>query len=143
MAVSEKKKLIIFTTAYYPFVGGVETAIREVSRRLCGRFDIYIVTGRFSCTLAKREAYPEGTVIRVGIGSRFDKWLLPLLGWAAANGFQPAGVIRSPITGAEGNVEFLGWLRPGGSQTFDRAGAVEQALHPTASAQSSLDAAKP
>ncbi len=35
-----------------------------------------------------------------------------ILNWCAANGLTPAAVIRSPITGAAGNIEFLAWLRP-------------------------------
>jgi 23S rRNA (cytidine1920-2'-O)/16S rRNA (cytidine1409-2'-O)-methyltransferase len=36
-----------------------------------------------------------------------------VLGEATAAGIPPAGVIRSPITGPAGNVEFLAWLRVG------------------------------
>ena len=36
-----------------------------------------------------------------------------VLGWAAAAGLGPQGLIRSPITGPAGNVEFLAWFRPG------------------------------
>ncbi len=79
-----KEKLIIFTTSYYPFVGGVETAIQEISRRLSDRFDVYIVTSRFSRRFPKCEVRPEGAVIRVGIGHLCDKWFLPFLGCIAA-----------------------------------------------------------
>jgi hypothetical protein len=36
--------------------------------------------------------------------------------------------MRSPIKGAEGNVEFLLWLRPGVDTDFDEAAAVDAAL---------------
>ena len=75
-----KRKLIIFTTSYHPFVGGAETTIKEVSRRLHDRFEIFIVTSRFSRNLAKYENRLEGTIIRVGFGSGLDKWLVPFLG---------------------------------------------------------------
>jgi 23S rRNA (cytidine1920-2'-O)/16S rRNA (cytidine1409-2'-O)-methyltransferase len=39
--------------------------------------------------------------------------LRDILGWTAENGWLPAGLIRSPIEGAGGNVEFLAWLRWG------------------------------
>jgi hypothetical protein len=48
-----------------------------------------------------------------------------LLGWAAANGLPPAGLIRSPIKGTEGNVEFLVWLRPGAETGLEVGAAVE------------------
>lgn len=54
--------------------------------------------------------------------------LADLLSWAHANQFGPAGLMRSPIKGAEGNVEFLAWLRPGQSPPFDAATAIEAAL---------------
>lgn len=82
--MAKKRKLIVFTTSYYPFVGGVETAIQEISRRLQDKFDVCIVTARFSRGLAKREIRPEGKIIRVGIGLGLDKWLLPFLGCVAA-----------------------------------------------------------
>ena len=74
----EKPRIYVFSTAYYPFIGGAEIAIEEVSRRLKDRFDFYIVTSRMRRSLPKREVRPEGTIIRVGFGTRFDKWLLPL-----------------------------------------------------------------
>lgn len=37
-----------------------------------------------------------------------------LLGWSAAGGLAPMGLVRSPIKGPSGNIEFLVWLRPGG-----------------------------
>jgi 23S rRNA (cytidine1920-2'-O)/16S rRNA (cytidine1409-2'-O)-methyltransferase len=37
-----------------------------------------------------------------------------VLAGAAALGLAPAGLIRSPVTGPAGNVEFLAWLRAGG-----------------------------
>lgn len=37
--------------------------------------------------------------------------LLDLLQWAQANGWEVAGLIRSPITGPKGNIEFLCLLR--------------------------------
>jgi 23S rRNA (cytidine1920-2'-O)/16S rRNA (cytidine1409-2'-O)-methyltransferase len=54
--------------------------------------------------------------------------LSDLLGWAGANGLAPAGLMRSPLKGAEGNVEFLAWLRPGAERALDVAAAIEAAL---------------
>jgi 23S rRNA (cytidine1920-2'-O)/16S rRNA (cytidine1409-2'-O)-methyltransferase len=39
--------------------------------------------------------------------------LLEIIHWAAEHGLATMGLIRSPVTGADGNVEFLLWLRPG------------------------------
>ena len=50
------------------------------------------------------------------------------LAWAAEEGLNPAGLIRSPIEGGEGNVEFLVWMRPGEAVPFDAERAVEAVL---------------
>jgi 23S rRNA (cytidine1920-2'-O)/16S rRNA (cytidine1409-2'-O)-methyltransferase len=54
--------------------------------------------------------------------------LVDLLDWVLANGFGPAGLMPSPIKGAEGNREFLVWLRPGQSLPFDAAAAIDVAM---------------
>ena len=51
-----------------------------------------------------------------------------LIGWAAANGLPPAGLIRSPIKGAEGNIEFLVWLRPGADAPSTHQAAIDRVL---------------
>ncbi len=71
-----KPRILIFTTSYHPFIGGAEVAIQEITRRLKERFDFYIVTSRFKRDLPKNEVRTEGTVIRVGLGTRFDKYFL-------------------------------------------------------------------
>jgi len=42
--------------------------------------------------------------------------LRAVLGWAGAHGWSVRGVIRSPLEGPAGNVEFLAWLVPAASQ---------------------------
>jgi len=78
--VNSRKKIIVFTTSYFPFIGGAEVAIQEASRRLCDTFDFIIITARQKRELPKREIFPEGMVIRLGFGSPLDKWLLPFTG---------------------------------------------------------------
>ncbi len=50
-----------------------------------------------------------------------------LLAWAEAHQLHPAGLIRSPMAGADGNLEFLLWLRPQPT-TVDLTAALNQAL---------------
>ncbi|GAB4280924.1 MAG: TlyA family rRNA (cytidine-2'-O)-methyltransferase [Candidatus Promineifilaceae bacterium] len=45
--------------------------------------------------------------------------LADVLAWVVANGWQVNGLVRSSITGSEGNVEFLVWLKPGDTQQAD------------------------
>ncbi|MCA9872803.1 MAG: TlyA family RNA methyltransferase [Anaerolineales bacterium] len=53
--------------------------------------------------------------------------LLAMLEWSRQHGFVPWGLMRSPVTGADGNVEFLVWLRLGEAGGVGET-AVEQAL---------------
>ena len=51
--------------------------------------------------------------------------LADLLDWAPGGaGLSPAGLLRSPIRGAAGNVEFLVWLRPDTAPGFDAAAEI-------------------
>jgi 23S rRNA (cytidine1920-2'-O)/16S rRNA (cytidine1409-2'-O)-methyltransferase len=45
--------------------------------------------------------------------------LRQILVWSNEHGWRAAGLIRSPITGTSGNVEFLLWLRPGDGDAVD------------------------
>lgn len=47
-----------------------------------------------------------------------------LLSWALAQGWSVEGLVRSPITGPKGNVEFLCLLRPVGGQPQQDLGAL-------------------
>ncbi|MBK8987674.1 MAG: TlyA family RNA methyltransferase [Chloroflexi bacterium] len=51
--------------------------------------------------------------------------LQEVLTWSRQHGFVPAGLMRSPVTGADGNVEFLLWLRLAGEDSVGET-AVQQ-----------------
>lgn len=74
------QKILIFSTAYYPFVGGVEVAIREITDRISGaRFDL--ITAKLKRDLPKFERIGNVNVYRLGIGIPFfDKLFLPFWG---------------------------------------------------------------
>lgn len=42
-----------------------------------------------------------------------------ILTWADQNGLSPRGLIRSPIKGPAGNIEFLAWMRKSDSDSID------------------------
>lgn len=54
--------------------------------------------------------------------------LTDLLTWSIENDLQPQGLTRSPIQGADGNVEFLLWLRQGDDGRFDMESFVAKVL---------------
>ncbi len=74
-----KKHILIFSTAYFPLVGGAEIAIKEITDRL-PNYQFEMVTARIQPGLPSKEQIGNITVHRVGFGKSFDKYLLPILG---------------------------------------------------------------
>ncbi len=75
-----KTKLVILSAFLSPFRSGAEAMVEEVAVRLPESFDVTIITARMSRTLPKRGTLGNNvTVIRVGLGCTFDKWLYPFL----------------------------------------------------------------
>ncbi len=72
-------KILIFSTAYLPFVGGAELAIKEITDRIPG-VSFTLITARFKRSVPKYERVGNVEVYRVGFGTSFDKWLLPWFG---------------------------------------------------------------
>lgn len=72
-------RILIFTTAYLPFVGGAELAIKEITDRMPD-VSFSLITARFRRGVPKFERVGNVEVHRVGFGIPFDKWLLPWLG---------------------------------------------------------------
>ena len=42
-----KPRIVIFSTAYYPLVGGAEVAIKEITDRLGGEWEFEMITAPF------------------------------------------------------------------------------------------------
>ena len=75
---NKKPAVLVFTTAYDPFIGGAEIAIFENVKRMQDKFDFFILTARFRKELPRRE-FKEGVkIIRLGFGKSWDKFLLPV-----------------------------------------------------------------
>ncbi|MBD3251578.1 glycosyltransferase, partial [Candidatus Uhrbacteria bacterium] len=72
-------RVIIFSTVYFPLVGGAEVAMKEVTDRMQGmEFDL--ICAKVQSGLAAKEVMGNVTVHRVGFGHPIDKFLLPILG---------------------------------------------------------------
>ncbi len=70
-------KILIFSTAYRPLVGGAELAIQEITARLPEhQFDL--ICAKIKPELADEEKIGAVTIYRLGNGSAWDKKLLPL-----------------------------------------------------------------
>jgi glycosyltransferase involved in cell wall biosynthesis len=75
-----KKRILVFSTAYLPFIGGAEVAIQQITERLLDlEFDM--ITARMDPSLLKFERIGRINVYRIGIGNRLlDKLLVPFIG---------------------------------------------------------------
>jgi len=78
------KNILIFSTAYFPLVGGAEVAVKEITQRLPNwQFDL--ITARIKPGLKKFERISNINVYRVGFGLGFlDKLCLPIAGYLKA-----------------------------------------------------------
>lgn len=75
------KRILVFSTAYFPHVGGAEVAIKEITNR-CEMFEFDLIAGRFDPHLPEYENIGSVGVYRVGIGiPLLDKLWLP---WGGA-----------------------------------------------------------
>ena len=80
-------RVIIFTTSFFPYVGGSEIAIHEITKRLKDVF-FHIITHRFTEELSKEEDFQNGRISRVGYG--WTKFFLPITGLNRAIKNSPA-----------------------------------------------------
>jgi glycosyltransferase involved in cell wall biosynthesis len=72
-------KVLIFSTVYFPLVGGAEVAMKEVTDRISDvEFDL--ICARVKNGLPSTEKIGNVTVHRCGFGHPVDKYLLPILG---------------------------------------------------------------
>ena len=79
MKRGQQPVVVVFSTAYLPFVGGAELAVWNITKRIkTARF--FVVTARMKRNLPGVEHIDGVEVRRVGFGISFDKWLLPVLG---------------------------------------------------------------
>lgn len=83
----EKKnslKILIFSTAYLPLVGGAELAIKEITSRI-QNFEFDLITAKLKRGLLNFERIENINVYRIGVGIEFlDKILLSILGFFKA-----------------------------------------------------------
>ncbi len=97
-----------------------------VKKWLAGQADIIaLIKPQFE---AGRVQVGKGGIVRDTAVHR--QVLSDLLAWAAENGLQPQGLTRSPLQGADGNVEFLAWLVPDGIAAANLPKLIESVLPP-------------
>ncbi len=81
METNDKKRVLVFSTAYYPFVGGAEVAIKEITDRLSSDYDFDLITVKMRKDLPDFEKIGSVNVYRMGFGNlTLDKILIPFRG---------------------------------------------------------------
>ncbi len=73
------KRVLIFSTAYLPLVGGAELAAKELTDRLSD-YEFDLITAKIKPELKSEEQVGRIRVYRLGLGSRLDKVWLALTG---------------------------------------------------------------
>ncbi len=84
-----RKRIIILSAFMTPFRSGAEACAEEVARELEDAYDITIITARLDRSLPKTDTMGKVKIVRVGFGSRLDKWLYPILAAKAACKLKP------------------------------------------------------
>ncbi|MCC7357344.1 glycosyltransferase family 4 protein [Candidatus Uhrbacteria bacterium] len=108
------KQALIFSTAYFPMVGGAEVAMKEITDRLSD-WDLHVWCARIRPGLASTERWENVTIRRVGFGFPVDKYLLPFLAAPlAAWKFRSTKPVVWALLASYGGFSALvyTWLRP-------------------------------
>lgn len=134
-----ERKVLVFATTYLPHIGPAEEVLKELSEEM-PETSFHFVTTRFSRTSTPFESTGTDRIYRIGFGSRFDKYLLPILGvlkaralhkeneytfvWAVMGSY--AGVAARLLKYLDPNLILFVTLD---DTEFERAGALKRAVH--------------
>ena len=73
-----KKRILIFSTAYFPLIGGAEIAVKEITDRL-PEYEFVLITAKIDPMLSSHERLGNVDYYRVGKGNPLDKYRLIFL----------------------------------------------------------------
>jgi len=107
------KRILIFSTAFYPVVGGAEVALKELTDRMPS-MEFVLICARLKRGLTDHERIGNVDVYRVGFGYSIDKYLLPFVGaWKAKRLVAKGTPVWSMMASYAGFASlFYCWLRP-------------------------------
>ena len=74
-----ESRILVFATTYYPDAGLAEERLALLAREM-PETEFHVVTTKFRRGLKSIERTDNVTIYRLGLGTRFDKFLLPILG---------------------------------------------------------------
>lgn len=64
-----KKKVLIFSLQYYPYVGGAEVALKELTDRLGEAYEFHMITAWYDQSLPQQERVGSVLVHRIGLAT--------------------------------------------------------------------------
>lgn len=82
-----RKRVLIFSTAYLPFIGGAEVAVKEIADRIFD-YEFIMLTAKLRKDLPEQEKIGNIEVHRIGKGNHWDKYRLV---WQGARYAQKLG----------------------------------------------------
>lgn len=95
------KRILIFSTAYAPFIGGAEIAVQEITAKMSD-YAFVLLTARLDPRLPERETVGNVDVVRIGKGNRWDKLRLVLQGPGIAAGMGSFSLVWSIMASYSG-----------------------------------------
>jgi len=72
--MADNRRILVFSLAYYPMVGGAEVALREIIKRN-QQLDFTLLTAKMRSDFQSEETQGNVKIIRVGRGNKLDKYL--------------------------------------------------------------------
>lgn len=76
--LGNKTKVVVFAPSYYPLKGPAEEAVERITEELLG-YDFDLLVAKMQPGLKTEEKIGRVTVYRLGLGNKWDKYLLPLI----------------------------------------------------------------
>ena len=77
------KRILIFSTAFHPFVGGAEVAVKEITDRMLG-FEFDLITLNLDSQQKSVEQIGNVKVYRIGTSGKISKLLFPFIAFIKA-----------------------------------------------------------
>ena len=81
--LTRRPRVLIFSLAYFPFVGGAEVAVKEITDRLPG-YEFELLTANLDGKQKKEEEIGAVKIIRIGSG-KIGKYFFPLTAYRGAS----------------------------------------------------------
>lgn len=107
------QRVLIFSTAYFPLVGGAEVALKEITDRLPD-FEFDLICARIKKGLPDTERIGNVTIHRCGFGHPIDKYFLPFLALFRARRIQSHVPVIWSLMASFGGLAALAytWFHP-------------------------------